>query len=406
VYSLNLNVRKAIFLTLFMCPLILIGSHSLPAPYYLGFDTNPFLNVEKQFKKLAFDHDIIRPTISNADLGIMSWSKEMNIVDLGMLGNHLTARLRGDGAAEYLLTFALPDFIESHGLWSEMYAALFADQRFDELYAHVIDSGDYQKERRFPQGFWVRKDIMKTSGSRERAFLNLLQKNLNSLDIGFVEDEFKSASQHGVETGYISRTVYKYLPEWRQQGKYGSLTELFHASSVGAVLTAYDLYLIEGLQNAKKYSDVIKLSSRKSINLEEIAANVVYTGSKTEPWGRLSIRKNSMIFAHAPSLFYLDLMKHDIYGKNIRIEFGYTDPKGAHGCSDGINFSVYYEKVEGSPIILFEATVRPEDPFARMQTRRLFIPSDPGIRKVFFKAAQLKHNACDWAFWGGFKVEG
>jgi hypothetical protein len=73
------------------------------------------------------------PIVANPDLGKISFSKNLNNVDLGLIGEPILARLMKDSnlkVNEYLLDYAAPDVLELHGYWNCVYSSLLLDQRF------------------------------------------------------------------------------------------------------------------------------------------------------------------------------------------------------------------------------------------------------------------------------------
>ena len=72
--------------------------------------------------------------------------------------------------------------------------------------------------------YWVRNDVKKGSNSGERKFLSALQKDLN---IETIAGEIKACSAKSKECSYISRTVYKFIPELRNNGIFDSVCALF-----------------------------------------------------------------------------------------------------------------------------------------------------------------------------------
>ena len=80
------------------------------------------------FEALAREHQLPRPLVSNPDLGGVSWPKQFNIVDSGLLASAIMPRV--ERPAAYLVEVAKPDFIEMHAAWSCRYNALFSNETF------------------------------------------------------------------------------------------------------------------------------------------------------------------------------------------------------------------------------------------------------------------------------------
>ncbi len=197
--------------------------------YYLGWSTNGFNNVRTKFMKIAKENNIKRPTISNPDLGVMTWYKELNDIDLGMLGSPIMAKLKnGPMMTEYYLNYGLPDMIEAHGGWLGRYCnSLFTQEKFTSLYSQVGSQHDMKKicsQKKRPMIFWIRNDIKKESNSSERKLLDMLQKDLN---VKIISNELDTCRLNNDDCSYISRTVYKFIPELRVKDIFNATYNLF-----------------------------------------------------------------------------------------------------------------------------------------------------------------------------------
>lgn len=148
-----LHTRRAKFVSLYSAlgiSAVLFYNILETAPYYLGWRTLEFDRIRLQFQEIAQAHDIRRPTISNPDLGVMTWHKQFNVIDLGMLGTPEMAKLghRPDLAlGEWFLEYGLPDIIESHENWTKRYCkSIFLTDKFNELYAGMGNNHKHPKE--------------------------------------------------------------------------------------------------------------------------------------------------------------------------------------------------------------------------------------------------------------------
>ena len=91
-------------------------------PYSLCCRVEGFDSIRQNFERIAEEESLPRPTIANPDLGVMSWHKQFNIVDLGRLGTPIMAKFDSDIImADYFFDFMAPDMIESHSAWSCKY---------------------------------------------------------------------------------------------------------------------------------------------------------------------------------------------------------------------------------------------------------------------------------------------
>jgi hypothetical protein len=231
-------------------------------PYYLGWDIHSFNSIRKEFRALQKKHDIARPTICNVDLGMMSWHKEFNILDLGRLGNPVIARLLKEGnkkaVADYVFDLAAPDFIEMHDNPARSYYFLFRDKRFKERYTPVREKRSpwlKKNAKKYPKvmkGLWIRTAVMKGSTSPERRFIDKLQADLS---IEAVKEELALIAKEnrpGMYT-HAARTVYRLIPELVDRGIYDEVVELFEESKA----SAFDLALLTGRQSPGWYKQMI-----------------------------------------------------------------------------------------------------------------------------------------------------
>ncbi len=232
-------------------------------PYYLWFSEKVFEQYREKLVALREKHDIPRPTVANPDLGLMSWHKDVNIVDLGYLGNPGLTALDAIPSgtkrevANYFFDIAAPDLIEMHGVWSERHAHLFKDRRFHERYAAVESEVDGFLQKRFNRsanfraeygayvrtGYWVRRDMMADSGSRERTLVDALRAGPT---LSRLEEELARCKAEGLtpeECAYVVRSAYRFIPEFVAQGSYEALVTLFQR---GAAVLGYTTALLEG----------------------------------------------------------------------------------------------------------------------------------------------------------------
>ena len=235
----------------------LIEIHSFK-PYNLDFSTKGFLKFRSEFLELQRKHKLFRPTVANADLGIMSWYKDFNIVDLGLLGNPVLTRLAKQDKADYLFQFVAPDFLEFHVWWSCEYYYLFDDDRFKELYesarVNQAQIKGFCQDKNLTEGVWVRKDIKINSHSRERLLIEALQ---NEISLDAVKKEIDHCVKENTSTTsclYVTRTVYRFLPEFVKKGYTSEqITGLFRASPS----SKYDIAVLTSREQGAWYSDAI-----------------------------------------------------------------------------------------------------------------------------------------------------
>jgi hypothetical protein len=248
------------FLTGALPIILLVYSYMEIKPYYLGWSTKGFNQVRNQFNQIAAEHNIYRATVSNPDLGVMSWYKQFNVIDLGVLGSPIMAKLEnGPEITEYYLNYGLPDIIEAHKVWIKIYCnSIFTQARFQELYQMVGHKYDIfaicKDQAKPPKIYWIRKDITNHSNSSERTLLNDLQTHLSVKRIA------KEVNDCGYDTHscrYIARTVYKFIPELRQQQIFDSVLTLFKSDT--------DRALLEGWRDPQAHQVIIQAVKKNLI---------------------------------------------------------------------------------------------------------------------------------------------
>lgn len=197
-------------------------------PYYLGWSTQGFDRTRQTFLRLSEQNQLPRPLVSNPDLGVMSWHKSFNILDLGMLGSPVVAGLADEKElSDYVLGFAQPDFIEAHGYWTKKYCgSIFPDPRFAALYVlegEKIEMSTLCTLENPPKSVWVRRDIVSKSESAERRFIDDLQR---SLHVDVIEGEIAACGGTGAECRYVVRTIFRFIPELRENGEFDDVLSL------------------------------------------------------------------------------------------------------------------------------------------------------------------------------------
>ena len=207
--------------------------------YYLGWSTIGFNQVRTEFAQLSAENEIHRPLVANPDLGVMTWHKTFNVLDLGRIGSPTIAKFADDGArADYILEFAQPDFIESHGYWTRLYCpTLFLLPRFAELYGPIsgnVSIPDLCDADQPGQVVWIRRDIAIESQSAERELLNDLQQ---TLDIRRIESELAICEGRPAGCAYVVRTAYRFIPEFRRRGLMADVLDLFGSEVARAYLS-------------------------------------------------------------------------------------------------------------------------------------------------------------------------
>lgn len=264
----SINKKGSIILLLLLMPFsIMFYNYQNIKPYYLGWSTNGFNSVRHKFMDIADKNNIKRPTISNPDLGVMTWYKQLNDIDLGMLGSPIMAKLKnGPMMTEYYLNYGLPDLIEAHGVWVRRYCnSIFTQKKFSRLYTQINTKYNMKKicKKSPPMIFWIRKDVMKGSNSNERILLNDLQNNLS---VSRIKHEISLCKSSGKGCRYIARTVYKFIPELRKKGLFNNVYNLFKNPT--------DKALLRGWEDGQAHKVIIDAVQDKLFHIPEKAPDV------------------------------------------------------------------------------------------------------------------------------------
>jgi len=223
-------------------------------PYYLCCGVTSFSPIGDEARIIAQQQGLDRPSFANPDLGIISWNKEFNLLDLGMLGSSIFAKVRqGPILANYFFDFAAPDLIETHDTWSCHYwHTLFSDPRFEQRYRPIrqtqVRYGSCQ-DTLLPKGIWLRRDIEQGANTPERRLLDDLQHNLSTERLAQELERCQQANSQAANCAYVARAAYRYLPEFKKQGKAQDLTAIFDRSPS----RPFDQWFITGYANAQAY---------------------------------------------------------------------------------------------------------------------------------------------------------
>lgn len=231
----------------------LLHDHYSVPPMNACCTSRGFEGTRENFVALAKKEGIARPTIANPDLGAVSWHKQLNVLDLGMLGSALISHLQpGSALNDYVLAYAAPDIVETHGWWSCHYASLFTDPRFTSLYRAVDPPTPPAicKGAAVPAGIWIRRDVLRGSGSKER---QLIENLASAPRVERIATELRECSSSGDASpwrcAYVARSAYRVLPELRASGAQAALEGLF-AQSPSKEL---DLFMVRGAIDARAY---------------------------------------------------------------------------------------------------------------------------------------------------------
>lgn len=208
----------------------------------IGYAAQHFETAAAEAAKIGAAHDIPRPTLANPDLGLPSWRKQFNMVDFGALGSAIVPRVRNP--VRYVAEVAKPDIIEIHNAWSCLYHDLFTNPSFVAEYVAVIaERSPWLQENcaaapHAMTGYWVRRAVTKDSPSHERKFLDAFR---TTLDPELVRAELtRCLKDPGPRPcGDAGRTLFRFVPELKQQGRYEQIAEMLSGDRRLALEYAY-----------------------------------------------------------------------------------------------------------------------------------------------------------------------
>ena len=213
-----------------------------PGPYYLGWHTTEMAEVRERFEKIGARNDLPRPLVANHDLGVLSWEKSLNILDVGRLGSPVMAGLSTEAErANYILDFARPDIMAMQFIWSAALCdGLFRDPRFDRLYVSVDRPGmtgsEYCTMDGPPRAFWIRRAVLKDSESFERMLIDRLVQD--GMSVALFDEALETCGTPRDCRG-VMLSAYRFLPELRVAGLADEVIALFPDEAERAYLSGW-----------------------------------------------------------------------------------------------------------------------------------------------------------------------
>ncbi|MFM8315707.1 MAG: hypothetical protein ACKOA8_15610, partial [Deltaproteobacteria bacterium] len=194
----------------------------------------------KKIESLAKAHSIHRAIVANQDIGLITWLKDFNVVDLVRLGSPQIARfdqLKDNSMTRnHFLRHIAPDIIVAYTGSVYPYCDLMSSDDFQSQYEMLFHENDLKKYcNHQAKGirFWIRRDIKKESQSRERFFLDQLQ---TKVDPSVIRDELSRCHSLAVSCDYVARTVYRFIPELRNLGMFEEVFSSFYDPTDRALL--------------------------------------------------------------------------------------------------------------------------------------------------------------------------
>jgi len=289
-------------------------------------------------------HQLYRATLANPDLGITSYRKKLNIIDLANIGTSALARssFANPLKKHYLFYYAAPDLVELHDFWVSAQESFMRDYRFGELYAPrwTFPNGDNPQ---LPNGFWHRKDILASSSSHERQWLNILlplirQKAPTVKVAEAVKNELAKSTTGSPTLGktYIARTIYRFLPEIRTQE--GMVEALIHSLKKSPTY-AYDSLLLSSgsvRDYGGKVLEVLSQSLMREVFGTKAPLRFASPLSNYIPKERAIANQHGWTLAYTPGVLVLHTedLAHAPHSRWIRIR---TWLKGQTSYQEGVS---------------------------------------------------------------------
>ncbi len=201
-------------------------------PFDLCCRTEDFARFRSIFLDLMERHGLPRPFVANPDLGLMSFHKNFNVIDLGYLGSRTLTDLKRAPIlkTEYILRIAKPDFIEIHGCWScREYGELFRNSKFASMYEAIAQRPTVDEcSEQCPEakdGIFMRTAVKKGSDTPVRRFIDDLAEEISLERIAQELSECRGdRSRDCVD---VTKTVFRFLPEIRRLGLESAVLGLF-----------------------------------------------------------------------------------------------------------------------------------------------------------------------------------
>ena len=200
--------------------------------------------------RVARRHDLPRATVATPDLGVLSWHKNFNVVDLGRIGSPLIAKTYNSPILnDYFFDHIAPDLLAIHDtLYPAYRQSLLGDPRFTERYEPIRTGSsilrfvgtEIPSGPSVPQRFWIREAVRPGSDSEERKLIEELRARPSAEVLRAAL--LRCSSPGGEGCRHVARTAYRFLPELSRRGEAGQVQRLFASGTASAL----DRYLVEG----------------------------------------------------------------------------------------------------------------------------------------------------------------
>ena len=224
--------------------------------------------IERVADRVRVDQGLDVVRVANPDLGALSLRKDVDVTDLGFLGDPLLTRLwmastRWQVSPEvvmYLNEVAQPDVVELHGGWACQYAPWVRSPRFEELYQRVAGTpwseqqlGACDHPEALATALWVRRDLLPDTTSKEIELSHALQRGDARTAVAAALDEC-SEEKGPWRCTWVGRAIGRDL---RVLDERGMLDELI--AQLGRSPTAgYDQAVLRARSDGNWHADAVR----------------------------------------------------------------------------------------------------------------------------------------------------
>jgi hypothetical protein len=220
-------------------------------PWSISPSESKILHVASEVLKPLHTDEIIL-SVANPDLGKLSFSKQVNVIDLGYIGSPIVKKLTLDGTDKlllYLNNIARPDIVQLHGGWSCLYSEWVNSDEFKQSYYPVITPPSGVKE------FTNTKCAFNSELNLSRNFLesqNILKLIEEEVDKCVLESDIIFRCE------YLARSLFRIRP---------FLVENYDLQELTKALSTSPTYLIDSaLLLNKRNLDTLVMQELDSIN--------------------------------------------------------------------------------------------------------------------------------------------
>ncbi|SFC18722.1 hypothetical protein SAMN05421780_103203 [Flexibacter flexilis DSM 6793] len=227
IFVWSYDLKKILIIPAFVMTSLVTFKQLSHEPYYICCNMDWIDAFTARFKGWADENRIYRATISNPDLGIVSYKKWYNIVDLGCLGSPDLGLINTNRALQgfYLGQLRRPDFIQAHSEWAQMYRHFLNHPDFFNYYKpNEVNYSQVSKDRLqgAPEMIYASaREIIDVNNPVKKFDLSL-QDNLKNPDVllKLINEQvalvLNKQNYKPSDWAYISRQVFRYVPEFRK----------------------------------------------------------------------------------------------------------------------------------------------------------------------------------------------